>query len=360
MSKFLITHWWKYLTLIILLYVFVAGFLIPLKPGVLSIEPIVSRTGEDVTYTIHAYNSHFDMANPEKIEAYLKLDSIHIIEANTISVVDRKTIEVRYNIPNYLPEHLQIQRATLILYDEVDGYMVTPSAVTIEQANVDSISTNLQEEWNAEITVASIPWVFQFPFRGILYETIRNTFFHVAIWFAMFVLLLISLMYSIKYLNSKSLYHDAVAAACTQVAIGFGLIGMATGSVWAKSAWGAYWTNDPKLNMSVLSLMIYISYAILRSSFSSDDRRAQVGAAYNIFAFCAMIPLIFIIPRLTSSLHPGNGGNPAFGGEDLDNTLRLIFYPAIIGLSLLGIWISTLLYRVRKIEILRIEKQLSI
>ena len=111
--------------------------------------------------------------------------------------------------------------------------------------------------------------------------------------------------------------------------------------------------------MSVLSLMIYIAYAILRSSFTADDRRAQVSAAYNIFAFCAMIPLIFIVPRLTSSLHPGNGGNPAFGGEDLDSTLRLVFYPAIIGLSLIGTWIASLLYRVRKVELKNIEQQLD-
>ena len=39
--------------------------------------------------------------------------------------------------------------------------------------------------------------------------------------------------------------------------------------------------------------------------------------------FVALIPLVFIIPRLTDSLHPGNGGNPALGGEDLDHTLRL-------------------------------------
>ncbi|HMP31223.1 MAG TPA: cytochrome c assembly protein, partial [Saprospiraceae bacterium] len=61
-------------------------------------------------------------------------------------------------------------------------------------------------------------------------------------------------------------------------------------------------------------------------------------------------PLIFVIPRLYDSLHPGNGGNPALGGEDLDNTLRMFFYPSIIGLILIGVWIATLKYRTDKIE----------
>jgi heme exporter protein C len=41
-------------------------------------------------------------------------------------------------------------------------------------------------------------------------------------------------------------------------------------------------------------------------------------------------------------LHPGNGGNPGFGGYDLDGTMKLIFYPAIIGWSLLAVWILSI------------------
>lgn len=357
MVNFVVKHWWKILGVLILLYSFSAGFLVPLKPGVLSVEPYSVKTGQTVALTVTGYNTQFTDSQVQKVQAYLKLDSVHMIQASSVAIQDRKQLSVTFNVPDQIPEERDLERATLILYDEVDGYMVSPAAVTIAQD--DSIgSIDNWGAWNAKIDVADVPWTFSFPYRGILYETIRNTFFHVAVWFAMFILLIVSLVYSFKYLRSRSLQHDAVAAAYTHVAIGLGLIGLATGSVWAKSAWGAYWTNDPKLNMSVVSLMIYIAYAILRSSFTADDRRAQVSAAYNIFAFCAMIPLIFIVPRLTSSLHPGNGGNPAFGGEDLDSTLRLVFYPSIIGLTLIGTWIASLLYRVRKVELNNIESQL--
>ncbi|NNE27143.1 MAG: cytochrome c assembly protein, partial [Saprospiraceae bacterium] len=59
---------------------------------------------------------------------------------------------------------------------------------------------------------------------------------------------------------------------------------------------------------------------------------------------------VMVVPRLTDSLHPGNGGNPAFGGEDLDNTLRTVFYPAIIAYTIIGYWMSQLLYRYLKLE----------
>ena len=44
-----------------------------------------------------------------------------------------------------------------------------------------------------------------------------------------------------------------------------------------------------------------------------------------------LIPLIFILPRLTDSLHPGSGGNPGFNVYDLNEQLRIVFYPAVIG-----------------------------
>jgi heme exporter protein C len=93
-----------------------------------------------------------------------------------------------------------------------------------------------------------------------------------------------------------------------------------------------------------------LAYLVLRSSTLDLEKRGRLSSVYSIFAFAVLIPLIFVIPRLTSSLHPGNGGNPALGGEDLDNTLRMFFYPSIIALILIGTWIASLLYRSDLIE----------
>ena len=70
-----------------------------------------------------------------------------------------------------------------------------------------------------------------------------------------------------------------------------------------------------------------------------------------------MIPLIFILPRMVDSLHPGNGGNPAFSNYDLDSRMRLVFYPAVIGWILLGFWISSLLIRVQLIALQQRETE---
>ena len=63
-----------------------------------------------------------------------------------------------------------------------------------------------------------------------------------------------------------------------------------------------------------------------------------------------MIVFIGIIPRMNDSLHPGNGGNSGFGQLDLDNQLRLVFYPAVIGWILIGTWIASLRYRLKVLQ----------
>ena len=63
-----------------------------------------------------------------------------------------------------------------------------------------------------------------------------------------------------------------------------------------------------------------------------------------------MMVFIMILPRMTDSLHPGNGGNPGFVSYDLDNKMRMVFYPAVLGWSLLAAWILNLSLRARKLE----------
>ncbi|WP_367889041.1 MULTISPECIES: cytochrome c biogenesis protein CcsA [Rhodonellum] len=188
------------------------------------------------------------------------------------------------------------------------------------------------------------------PRLPILNETIRALYFHVTMWFGMILMLVVSVIYSIKYLRTGNLRHDDVAIEFTNAAILFGVLGITTGMLWAKFTWGDYWSGDPKQNASAIGLLMYFAYLILRNSLTDVHQRARIGSVYNIFAFSAFIPLIFVLPRLTDSLHPGNGGNPGFNAYDMDSNLRVVFYPAILGWTLLGAWMSTVRVRLKRAE----------
>lgn len=192
--------------------------------------------------------------------------------------------------------------------------------------------------------------LFDVPDLPILHESIRSIYFHVPMWFSMTILYLISVICSIKYLAAGDEKHDFWAVETVNTGIVFGFLGCLTGSTWANFTWGDPWPNDPKINGAAIVTLMYLAYAVLRNAIDEEQKRARISAVYNIFAFPVMIALIFILPRLTDSLHPGNGGNPGFGSYDLDGRMRLVFWPACIGWILLGIWIASLRYRIRIIE----------
>ena len=188
------------------------------------------------------------------------------------------------------------------------------------------------------------------PALPILHESIRNLYYHVPMWFAMIIIYLVSVIYSIKYLGSGKENDDLSSVESFNTGIIFGFLGLGTGMIWANFTWGAPWPNDPKLNGSAIATLMYLAYIILRGSIDEEQKRAKISAIYNIFAFPIMVVLIFVLPRLTDSLHPGNGGNPGFGAYDLDSNMRYVFYPAVLGWILVATWIMTLRYRIRVLE----------
>ena len=194
-------------------------------------------------------------------------------------------------------------------------------------------------------------FLIKVPFLGNLYQSIRNFFFHVPMWFGQILLLSLSLIYSIAYLRTQNIKYDIYAAEFAKTGIIFGILGLVTGSIWATYTWGEPWSNDPKQIAAAIALLIYLAYIVLRGSMTDIDKKARISAVYNIFAYFIYIPLIMILPRLVQSLHPGGmegakgGGNPALGGESLDATMKMVFWPAVFGWVLLGVWISNLKIR---------------
>ncbi|MCO6460041.1 MAG: cytochrome c biogenesis protein CcsA [Saprospiraceae bacterium] len=338
--------WIKIFAVILISYTFIGGMWRPLNPGIMEIHPEKTKCGERIEVKVSTYNTHLDKGSNI---AYLYIDSTYNIKSIDFKATSNNEAAITFDIPQFLPEKSPFINAGLIIVNPIDGGFARPSSVSIAQDSVNTLKG--QEMWK-QVKIEKFPDALHkgFPFRLILEETIRNIYYHVPFWMAMIILFSISVFYSIKYLfkpESDDAYH---VYAYNRVGLFFGLMGLITGAIWAKNTWGQYWSGDIKQNMTAIALLIYAAYFILWKTFKDEQIQLRVSSAFNIFAFVAMIPLIFVIPRLYDSLHPGNGGNPALGGEDLDNTMRMVFYPAVIGYTLLGLWLANLLYRMNKIE----------
>jgi heme exporter protein C len=194
----------------------------------------------------------------------------------------------------------------------------------------------------------------------ILGQTARNLYFHVPMWFTLMAAVVVSAVYSARYLGQGRIEHDVRAEQAALVGVVFGVLGLLTGMVWARFTWyegaGMWWNWDPKQTMSAVLLLIYGAYFVLRSSLEDERARGRLAAVYNLFAVVTMPFLLYVLPRQMDSLHPGAEGNPAF--DELAPEMRVVFYPAVIGFMALWWWIYTQRVRAKLIE-RRVEERLE-
>ncbi len=326
------------MAVLILLVTIVFGMLVPLGPGIVKADPGSAVPGESFEMTIWGYNTSFS-EHVGELRVILKTEEDLCLLAEKVTIKSDYLVVAEFNLPSSLPGGPGVKRLTLIIDQDEHGPAILPDALYIQ--NSDQYTDNLQWTSLQKLNIKRANR-FHFPYRNILIESIRNTYFHVALWFAMLIIFLVSMIYSISYLRHSKPKSDAKAVAFAEVGTLYGLLGITTGMIWAANTWGSPWNWDIKQTMAAVVMLIYFAYFVLRTAVEDTDKKYRTSAAYNIFAFATLIPLLYIIPRMVDSLHPGSGGNPALGGEDLDNTMRIIFYPAIIGWTLLGVWIAQL------------------
>ena len=326
--------WWKWVIILIMPYIILMGFLVPLGQGITNVSPVVVKAGQEVDLKVSGYNTNFKVA--DELHAWLKHDGLHI--QNTVAQVLSETeASFHFVLPPFGDSTMSFVDLTLVM-DTPEGPIVLPSAVSMFNIKP-STSDTYTSVWSDQKLSVRSEVNFNYPYRNILAETIRNTYFHVPLWFAMIALFMVSVYHSIQYLRFKRTQDDAKAESLVLTGILFGILGTITGSIWAKYTWGSYWSFDVKQNMAAISLLIYGGYFLLKRSLNDPDAKSRVSAVYNIFAFAFLFPALYIIPRLLPSLHPGGegSGNPALNFKDLAPEMRKVFYPAIIGWILLGV-----------------------
>ncbi len=190
---------------------------------------------------------------------------------------------------------------------------------------------------------------------GILDETIRNLFYHVPMWFGMMLVMLAAWINSIMFLTKPSVKRNIYASELTNVGILAGFCGLFTGMFWAYNTWGQAWTNDPKLNGVAAGMAMYGGYWLLQKSVNDPEKAARLAAVYNVFVFPLFIALIYVMPKLSQfSIHPGSGESVNFKSYNKTNNMEVVFYPAVIGWTLLFVWIAELRSRY---QLIRIQKE---
>ena len=318
---------------LLLAYVLVMTFAVPLGPGIVDVRVSPGADeGRQTTFAleIEGHNTHFSESIPL---VFLKRGE-HFVVIRDLEVIDGGHLAGRVTLDKFVPA----LSWDVFVNSPVDGTMSFANGFFAQGLTA---STKAKSPDNDAVLerLSQADLGFHFPFQPNIMETIRNLMLHVPMWFTMFLLMGISFAQSIRSLGtSGTAEHDMKALASVKTGMWFGVLGLLTGSLWAKFTWGAWWVDDPQLNGAFVTVMVYAGYLVLRSSVQDEALRTRLSAVYNLFGFCLLVVLLMVLPRFTESLHPGKGGNPAFSSYDLDSALRAVFYPAVLGWMILGTW----------------------
>jgi heme exporter protein C len=137
-------------------------------------------------------------------------------------------------------------------------------------------------------------------------------YFHVPAAYSMYVGAAACFVGSAGYLYDGRRGWDALARAGAEVAVAMGVIVLVTGPLWAAKAWGVYWTWDPRLTTSMLSVLLYVAYVVLRLFTGEGDAERKFAAALGVLG-AANLPIIHFSVQKWGGNHPkvitsGGGG----------------------------------------------------
>jgi heme exporter protein C len=152
----------------------------------------------------------------------------------------------------------------------------------------------------------------------------RIFYFHAATAWAGEMVFFVCFVANLLYIWKRNPKCDWLGVSCAEVGLACITVVLITGPIWAKPAWGIYWTWDARLTSTFVLWLLYISYLLLRSLIEEPDRRALLSALFGVFAFLD-VPLVFFSIRWWRTQHPAPVimGGP---GSGLDPTMSKVFF----------------------------------
>src|SRR4051812_47526014 len=115
------------------------------------------------------------------------------------------------------------------------------------------------------------------PYESTMGLVQKIFYFHVPSWFAMFTAIGICGVASLVHLFKTSPRANRIAEAAGEVAVVFGLMGLVTGPLWGRKAWGVWWIWDAKLTIALLLEMTFIAGIMVRKYGGPGSGKPPAG-----------------------------------------------------------------------------------
>ncbi len=148
----------------------------------------------------------------------------------------------------------------------------------------------------------------------------RIFYFHVPLWWVAFLAYLVTFVSSVTYLAKGDEKWDIRAFCAAEIGTVFVTIGLVTGIIWARPAWGIWWTWDPRLTTALVLWFIYIGYFLVRS-YAPPAQARNFSSVISIIGTLDSF-IVFMAIRWWRTQHP----SPVIGGGgDLASPMLFTF-----------------------------------
>ncbi len=148
------------------------------------------------------------------------------------------------------------------------------------------------------------------PYESTMGLVQKIFYFHVPAWWAMFTGVLICGIGSAMHLFRRAPAADRLAAAAGELTVLFGAIGLVTGPLWGRKAWGVWWQWDARLTMALLLELIFVGYLLVRKYGGPGSDK--LGAAMAVFGM-ANVPFVYVSVNIWRTVHPKTSVVPTLG-----------------------------------------------
>ncbi len=146
------------------------------------------------------------------------------------------------------------------------------------------------------------------PYESTMLLVQKIFYFHVPSWFAMFTGVFVAGVAGVLYLARNDMRGDRVAVSAAEIALMFGAMGLTSGPIWARKAWGVFWQWDAKLTIALLLELIFVAYLLLRKYGGAGSEK--LAAAVALFGM-AVVPFVYYAVNIWRTIHPNTNVIPS-------------------------------------------------
>jgi heme exporter protein C len=139
------------------------------------------------------------------------------------------------------------------------------------------------------------------PYESTMLLIQKIFYFHVPSWIALTAAITVCGVSSAIYLFKGSPAADRFAVAGAELTALFGLLGLVTGSLWARKAWGIWWEWDARLTMALMLELVFAGYLLVRKYGGPGSEKLAAGL--GIFG-AATAPFIYKSVDWWRTIHP--------------------------------------------------------